>query len=73
METIIAVIKERIKEKGMTIKSTAEKSGVITFDALSQTLLGNRRLMAVELLGLCKVLGLTFKDFAGYADAAGEA
>lgn len=73
METIIEVIKARIKDKGMTIKSTAEMSGVITFDALSQTLLGNRRLMAVELLGLCRVLGLTFKDFKGYAGATGEA
>ena len=73
METIITVIKDRIKEKGMTIKSTAEMSGVITFDALSQTLLGNRRLMAVELIGLCRVLGLTFKDFSGRSEAVGEA
>lgn len=73
MDTIISVIKEKIKDKGMTIKSAAEKSGVISFDALSQTLLGNRRLMAIEMLGLCRVLGLTFKDFEGYADAMKEA
>ena len=73
MDTIIAVIKERIKERGMTIKATADKSGVITFDALSQTLLGNRRLMAIEFLGLCRVLGLTFKDFQGYAEPVKEA
>lgn len=63
MENVVDVIRARIEEKGMTIKAAAEKSGVISFDALSQSLCGKRRLMGVELIGLCRVLNLNFKDF----------
>ena len=63
MGSAVDVIRARIEEMGMTIKAAAEKSDVISFDALSQSLCGKRRLMATELIGLCRILNLNFKDF----------
>lgn len=62
MSNLITVINDRIEDRGMTIKAVGTKAD-ISPDLLSRTLVGKRKLKADELLGLCKVLDLSFEDF----------
>ena len=61
MDSIIATIQDRITKSGMMQKAVAEKAGMDE-QALSATLNGRRKLLATELIGLCKVLGITAED-----------
>ncbi|MBQ9229046.1 MAG: helix-turn-helix transcriptional regulator [Paludibacteraceae bacterium] len=62
MSDVIAVINNRIKERGATIVFVAKRANMKT-DILSKTLNGNRNLKADELVNLCQVLDLTLDDF----------
>ena len=61
MDDIIAVVRERIREKGMTMRAVAEKAGMPKQN-LSASLNGRRRLLATDLIGLCCVLDITIED-----------
>ena len=61
MDDIIAVVRERIAERGMTMKAVAEKAGM-SKQNLSASLCGRRRLLATDLIGLCFVLDITIDD-----------
>ena len=61
METIIAVIRNAIREKGMTVKAVAEKAHMSP-QLLSASLCSRRRLLATEFISLCRVLGISPDD-----------
>ena len=58
-----AVIENRRKEMGMTIRALARKVNMDD-DTLGKTLHGKRKMSATELIMLSSVLGLSFDDFA---------
>ena len=61
MDAIIAVVRNAINEKGMTIKAVAEKAGMSSQN-LSASLCGRRRLLATEFISLCRVLDISPDD-----------
>ena len=68
MEEIIAVVRNAISEKGMTIKAVAERANM-TPQNLSASLCGRRRLLATDFIGLCRVLGISPDDVLAVKDA----
>lgn len=62
MSNVIAIISNRIKERGVTLVFVAKQAHIKT-DLLSKTLNGNRKMKADELVRLCQVLDLTLEDF----------
>lgn len=62
MKNVAKVIRARIEEKGMTIKAVAEKAGIRP-GALSAMLNNRQKIMALDLIGLCRVLDLTPDNF----------
>ena len=56
------IFRDRIDKLGMTVKAVAEKAG-ITPGKLSAMLNGRQKIMAVDFIGLCRVLDLTPDDF----------
>ena len=64
METIIAVVRNAIRDRGMTVKAVAEKAHMSP-QLLSASLCGRRRLLATEFIGLCRVLNISPDDVIG--------
>ena len=62
MKNIAKVFRDRINEKGMTLKAVAEKAG-ITPSALSAMLNERQKILATDFIDLCRVLDLTPADF----------
>lgn len=62
MSKVISVIKNRIKERGVTLVFVSKQAHMKT-DLLSKTLNGNRNMKADEFVNLCQVLDLTLEDF----------
>lgn len=70
MSKVISVIKDRIKERGVTLVFVSKQAHMKT-DLLSKTLNGNRNMKANEFVNLCHVLDLTLEDFEAPQQAAG--
>ena len=62
MSNIPVVIHNRIYEKGMTIKSVAERAD-LTPQALSAMLAGRQKIPAIAFINLCFILELTPDNF----------
>lgn len=62
MKNVAKVFRERVKERGMTVKGVAERAG-ISPGALSAMLNERKRIMAMDFISLCRVLDLTPDDF----------
>ena len=62
MNTIVSIIANTIKERGMT-QVYVSKQANMDPDLLGRSLHGNRKLKADEFVSLCQVLGLTLEDF----------
>lgn len=62
MNTIVSVIADRIKERGMTQVYVSRQANMDP-DLLGRSLHGSRKLKADEFVSLCQVLGLTLEDF----------
>lgn len=57
----ILLLKNKIKESGMTIKAIAEKSGILR-ETFYNRLKGNGEFTASEIVALTKVLNLSASD-----------
>lgn len=55
-------LKEMIDAKGVTYSFIASKTG-IPVGSISKTMLGQRKLPADELVGICRVLNVDLNDF----------
>lgn len=62
IKNVPAIIRDRITEKGMTIKAVAEKVGIRP-QALSAMLRRRQNIPATVFIDLCKVLNLTPENF----------
>lgn len=57
----VILLKEKIKESGMTVKAIAEKSGILR-ETLYNRLKGNGEFTASEIVSLTKVLNLSISE-----------
>lgn len=62
MSDIVAVIRSKIKERGITMVFISRQLGMNP-DLLSKTMNGSRNLKADEFVNLCQLLDLTLEDF----------
>ncbi|MBR4170687.1 MAG: helix-turn-helix transcriptional regulator [Kiritimatiellae bacterium] len=62
IKNIPALIRDRIEEKGMTVKATAAKAG-LSPQALSAMLSSRQKISATAFISLCGVLELTPEQF----------
>lgn len=62
MKNIAKVFRERIYEKGMTIKAVAERANIAPV-ALSAMLNDRQKILALDFINLCRVLDLSPDDF----------
>lgn len=62
MSDVIAVIRNKIKERGVTMAFISRQLGMNP-DLLSKTMNGSRNLKADEFVNLCQLLDLTLEDF----------
>ena len=68
MKECISVIKQKLDDCGMTIRSLSKKSGV-NEDSLYLILGNKRKMTASELLSLSAVLNLKFEDYRAHREA----
>lgn len=75
MMSAAEVIKNALKEKGMSYSFISEKTG-IKIDAISRSLLGKRRLPADEMIAICKAAqidaSLLYNNKTSVPPASGE-
>lgn len=57
----VILLKEKIKESGMTVKAIAEKSGILR-ETFYNRLKGNGEFTASEIVSLTKVLNLSISE-----------
>lgn len=57
----ISLLKDKIKESGMTVKAIAEKSGILR-ETFYNRLKGNGEFTASEIVALTKVLNLSMRE-----------
>ena len=71
--TVLSTINERRHKYGMPVKELARRTG-IDYQALLNSLKGERRMTASELLSVCSELDLSLEDFkhADLTEGVGE-
>lgn len=57
----VLLLKEKIKESGMTVKAIAEKSGILR-ETFYNRLKGNSEFTASEIVSLTKILNLSMSE-----------
>lgn len=62
IKAVATELRNRISEKGMTVKAVAEKAG-LSPQSLSAMLNHRQSIPATDFISLCRVLDLTPEDF----------